>query len=416
MANQLLVDQVVTYETLAVLKNNLKILSNVHRDYSKDFGKPGAKIGDTEYVRKPARFIVSRGSAYQPQPLIDTSTPITLSQQSQVSFEYDTWTKKLSLDDSKRRYIDPAAIALANDLDYSMGQFMMVNTANSVGVPGTTPGLSGTDATLTFANANRHIYDEGFARDAERTAAISTAMEVGWVDFLKQFYNPSDMVSQQMKKGQIATNFLGNKWYVDQNVPTQTIGLLGGTPAVNGAGQTGTSIITNGWTATTATLAIGDVISFAGVYAVNPQSRASTGSLRQFVIQALGTADGSGNMTVTILPAIVPSGQFQNVTASPATGALINIYDVAAAGQSALSGLATQQGLLWTREAFTFLSFPGDVPDNAEMAYEAKDPETGVSLRYVRMFDLVRDMWPCRMDIYWGPGLLYQEGACRISG
>ena len=99
-------------------------------------------------------------------------------------------------------------------------------------------------------------------------------------------------------------NALGYQWMPTQITPTQTVGLLGGTPAVNGGLQTGTSLITNGWTASiVAALNIGDNLTIAGVYAVNPQTRQSTGSLQDFVVQATGSSDSGGNMTITIFPA-----------------------------------------------------------------------------------------------------------------
>ena len=186
---------------------------------------------------------------------------------------------------------------------------------------------------------------------------------------------------------------------------------------MNGAGQTGTSIITNGWsTSITGLLNIGDVISFAGCYAVNPQNRTSTGSLQQFVVQTTQNSDGAGNSTINFLPALVPTGQFQNVTASPATGALISVYNTAAAGQSALSGLSTAQGLLLGKQSMAFVSFPGDVPEGVDMGYEDRSAEIGVSLRFVRIFDGYRDQWVNRFDVYYGIAPLYMEGACRVCG
>jgi hypothetical protein len=157
------------------------------------------------------------------------------------------------------------------------------------------------------------------------------------------------------------------------------------------------------------------VISIAGVFAVNPQNRNSTGSLQQFVVQATANSDSGGNSTLSIMPAMVPSGQFQNVTATPASGALINVYNTAAAGQSALSGVSTPQGLLFHRQAFAFVSFPGDVPEGVDMGYEDRSADVGVSLRFVRIWDGYRDQWVNRFDVYYGIAPLYMEGACRIS-
>jgi hypothetical protein len=223
-------------------------------------------------------------------------------------------------------------------------------------------------------------------------------------------------------------NALGLKWFVDENINAQTIGALNNTaygpylPEVTGANQTGTSINTKGWLGGASTgianvLLPGDVISFAGVYAVNPQSRQSTGVLQQFVVQAAVTSanNATATATISILPAIVPSGQFQNVSASPADGALISVYGTAASGQGALGGLTTLQGLLWDKEAYAFTSFPGDVPEGVDMGYEDRSKEIGVSLRFVRIYDGYRDQWINRFDVFYGIGTLYMEGGVRIS-
>jgi hypothetical protein len=416
MGNQLLTRQEITREHLMILENNVVILPNFYRDLDVEFGKKGGKIGDTIYVRKPPRAIGRDGQAYSPEGMTDTQVPVVINQQSGVDFEFSSAEKYLSLDEFKNRYLEPYGIALANKLDLRCGLTAQQNTANHVGTPGTTPGLSSSDAYLIYGQANQKIDEMGFPLKADRRMVITPKARVAWIDFAKAFFNPTSAISSQWKTGQVSNAF-GNDWFVDQNIPVQTIGLLGGTPAVNGANQAGTSIITNGWTGSiNPLLNIGDVISFAGVFAVNPQSRQSTGSLQQFVVQATAVSDVSGNSTITIFPALVPSGQFQNVTNSPATGALINVYDTAAAGQSALSGLSTPQFLCFEKQAFAFCSFPGDVPEGVDMGYEERSSDIGVSERFVRIYDGFRDMWINRFDVYYGIAAMYPEGACRISG
>lgn len=415
MANQFLTRQEITRESLMVLENETQVVPNVYRDLEQEFGKKGNKIGDTIFVRKPPRAIGRDGQAYQPEGMTDTQVPCVINQQSGVDFEFSSAEKFLSLDDFRNRYLEPYMVALGNKLDFRLALAIMQNTSNFVGTPGTVPGLSGTDAFLVYSKANQKLTEMAFPRN-NRTLIITPGMETGWNTFAKQWFNPSALIAKQWESGEINGRALGDKWYVDQNTPTQTIGLLGGTPTVTGANQTGTSIITGGWSNTiVGLLKAGDVISFAGVFAVNPQSRQSTGALQQFVLQADANSDGGGASTLSIMPAIVPSGQFQNVTASPAGGALINVYDTAAAGQGALSALATPQGLLIHKQAFAFVSFPGDVPEGVDMGYEDRSPEIGVSLRFVRIWDGYRDQWINRFDVYYGIAPLYMEGSCRIA-
>ena len=81
----------------------------------------------------------------------------------------------------------------------------------------------------------------------------------------------------------------GFKFSMDQNINVHQVGPLGGTPAVNGAGQTGSTLNTNGWTAAAASrLKKGDIFTIAGVNAVNPQTRQTTGqpSLHFFCVSS----------------------------------------------------------------------------------------------------------------------------------
>jgi len=68
-----------------------------------------------------------------------------------------------------------------------------------------------------------------------------------------------------------------------------TLGTSTGTPLVNGASQTGTSIITDGWTASTLVLKAGDYISIE--------------SELKRVTQDV-TSDGGGNATINFVPKI----------------------------------------------------------------------------------------------------------------
>lgn len=106
-----------------------------------------------------------------------------------------------------------------------------------------------------------------------------------------------------LKKSQwrIMTSFLAQMrgaagrvyWYPPYPARTPD-GLAGGTPLVNGADQTGSTLITDGWTAAAVALRRGDYFSF-----VNP-----LGSDELKIVREDATADGSGNVTLTFDPPI----------------------------------------------------------------------------------------------------------------
>jgi len=89
-----------------------------------------------------------------------------------------------------------------------------------------------------------------------------------------------------------------------------TLGAGGGTPLVNGASQTGTSLITDGWPNSTAILKAGDLITCANITTV-------------YEITADVSSDGSGNATLTINPPIFSGGSPANNAAITVTASVV---------------------------------------------------------------------------------------------
>jgi len=150
-----------------------------------------------------------------------------------------------------------------------------------------------------------------------------------------------------------------------------------------------------------------------GVYAVNPQSKQSTGALRDFVVTANGSSDSGGNMTLSISPSIIVSGPFQNVTGSsgpitgPAAGATLNFIGAA--------NTASPQGLAFHKDAFALGVADLPLPGGVDMAARVADKQLGMSIRLVRAYDINTDRFPTRIDILYGWTTLYAELACRVA-
>ena len=291
-------------------------------------------------------------------------------------------------------------------IDYD-GMQQYKNVYNLVGTAGTTP-----NALLTYLGARVKLQNEGVPADTY-AAVINPIAQATIVDALKGLFNSQPELAAQYKEGNMGMA-AGFKWSMDQNVGVQTIGALGGTPLVNGASQSGSTLVTDGWTAAAATrLNVGDVFTIANVFAVNPQNRQSTGQLRQFVVTALGVSDGSGNMTISISPSIVgPNGttatQYQNVDSLPADNAALTIYGSANA--------VTPQNLVFHRDAFAFASADLDLPNGVDMARRVSSKQVGMSLRLVRAYDINSDRFPCRFDLLGGWATIRPEFACRVAG
>lgn len=403
MANSILTPSMITNEALMVLENSLVFANGVNRDYDDNFAKDGAKIGDTINIRKPARYAGRSGATMSIEDHTETSVPLQLNNQFGVDLSFTTKDLTLSLDEFSARILKPAMETIANKIDLDGLTMAYQSTFNAVGTPGTVP-----TALKTYLQAGAKMDDEATPRDGDRSLVISPWAQVEIVDTLKGLFMSGPEISKQYKSGQMGEAG-GFKWGMDQNVVSHIVGPLGGTPAVNGAGQSGSSLVTNGWTAAAAArLKKGDVFTIAGVFAVNPQTRLSTGQLRQFVVTGDVSSDASGNATIPIYPSITASGAFQTVTAAPGNGALLTVLGAA--------NTVTPQNIAYHKNAFVLGSADLMLPQGVHKAARASSRSAGLSVRMVQQYNITNDTMPVRFDVLYGWKAVYPELACRIAG
>jgi hypothetical protein len=149
----------------------------------------------------------------------------------------------------------------------------------------------------------------------------------------------------------------------------------------------------------------GDVFTIAGVFAVNPQTRESTGSLQQFVVTA--DATGSSTATVTVSPAIyTASNALATVDSFPQSGAVVTMFGSASTQYA--------QNLAYQKDAITFATADLLMPNGVDMASRAV--HNGISLRIVRQYDINNDRMPCRIDVLYGYSVIRAPLATRIWG
>jgi hypothetical protein len=148
---------------------------------------------------------------------------------------------------------------------------------------------------------------------------------------------------------------------------------------------------------------VGDTFTIAGVFAVNPQNRQAYGSnkLRSFVITAI-----SGN-AVTVSPAVISGGQFQNVSITSPGASAVTPFNQA--------GAVSPQNIVMHKNAFTLACADLDLPDGVVFAGRASDKDLGLSMRIVRQYTINNDSIPTRVDVLYGWAPLYPELACRVA-
>ena len=411
MSNNLLTISKITNEALMVLENELTFTGQVDRNYDDQFAVVGAKIGQTVNVRRPGRFIGAVGPQLVVEDFNESSVPVTLSTQFQVSTQFTTQDLALSLDMFSDRILKPAIATVANKMDRDGLLVAKNNTANIVGTAGTAPtGL------ITYLTAAAYLDSEGAPRDGRRSVTIEPFTSSTIVDSLKGLFVPTTQISSQYTKGLMGRDSGGMNWYMDQNVVSQTFGSYS-TATLSCNVTTATGFLSTGWayssnitigaTSAAATLNQGDTFTIAGVYAVNPQNRQSYGKLRNFVVQSTTAIGSGGTATVTVVPAVITGGQFQNVSVTSTGSQAVTPFNN--------TGVVSPQNILMHRNAFTLACADLELPEGVHFAGRASDKELGLSIRVVRQYTINNDSIPTRLDVLYGWAPLYPELACRIA-
>lgn len=411
MANTLATPSWVTKEVARFFINEITFVKNVNRTYDDQYVQAGAKVGNTVNARLPQRFIATDGQALQLQNLYDQTVPITLSNQKNVAFGYSSAQATTELDSIRDRYVQPAAEVLANAADVLAFDSVYRDVYSAVGAPGTTP-----STTLSYLQAGVKLTDLATPQ-AGRVAVLDPLAMATLANASATLFNPSSKISENYSKGQFGRDQLGiSEWFQDQNRPLHTTGTFAAsTPLINGANQTGSTLITNGWSSGTATLNKGDVFTIAGVYSVNPLSRVSTGRLQQFVVTTTTTSAGVNMATLPISPPIIVSGPLQTVDSMPATGAAITVWNAnPVAGTFATT--ASPQGMVYHPDAFAFVMADLIQPGAGARSTTVRSKQWGIAIRMVEQYQIATDQNPSRLDILIGAATVQARLACRVVG
>jgi hypothetical protein len=393
----------ITRKALEILENNLVITRNVNRQYDDSFAVSGAKIGSTLRIRLPDRALVTDGAALQVQDDAEQSTTLTVSTQKHIGVNFTTAELTLSLDDFADRVLKPRISQLASSIDADVANAYKA-IFNTVGTPGTSPATA-----LVLLQAQQKL-NESAAGMAPRYATVNPAANAGLVNGLSGFFNPTDTISKQFKNGMMGTGVLGfDEINMSQSIKVHTTGSRAGTILVNGAVSTqGQSTISiDGLTGATDTVTVGDVFTIANVFAVNPQTRESTGSLQQFVVTAAQTGVSNALANMAISPPIYTStSALATVNSFPADNAAVTFVGTAST--------AYPQNMIYHKDAITFATADLVMPQGVDMAARAN--HNGISMRVVRAYDINNDRMPCRIDVLYGFSTIRPQMACRLWG
>lgn len=395
MPNTLLSPTIITREALRILHANLNFIGNCDKQYDSQFANSGAspsgKIGPSLTIRMPNQYTVRTGAALSTQDTVETSQVLTVSTQKGVDTVFSSNDLTLTIDEFSKRYLQPAMSVLATNLEADALN-MIKDVYNAV------DDNAATFSYKDFANG-RKLLNQYLAPDTGRVATLTSGHVVSFLDAIKGFFNPQESVAKPYLTGKIGKV---NGFDTYENTVLNPF-------------QSGTAAAATGYTATltsgssTAVLAAGantfkqgDIVTFATVGAVDPETKASRGFLQQFVVTA-DYAGGAGNLSISPTP--VTAGAAQNVTNVGAGLAVVKI----GGGASALYN----QSVVFHPEAFAFVT--ADLIDVSKFgAWGARQVMDGISMRIARQYDISSDTIPCRIDVLYGYKTLRPQLATRI--
>lgn len=402
MSNSILTIDMITRKALEILENNLVLTRNVNRQYDDSFAVEGAKIGSTLRIRLPDRALVTDGAALQVQDDNEQFTTLSVASQKHIGVNFTSAELTLQLDDFADRVLKPRISQLASSIDADVANAYRT-IGNSVGTPGTTPATS-----LVLLQAQQKL-NENAAVMSPRYATVNPAANAGLVEGMKGLFNPTDTISKQFKNGMMGTGVLGfDEINMSQSIKVHTCGTRDASAVTTvkttvSAEGSATLVLKQG--SVTTTIKAGDVFTVDGVYAVNPQTRESTGSLYQFVALADATAV-TGDWTLTV-PAMYSANHALATMTSLPTATSVVTFVGAASGQYA-------QNLVYHKDAITFATADLLLPQGVDMASRAV--HNGISLRIVRQYDINNDRMPCRIDVLYGYSTIRAPMAVRVWG
>ena len=411
MANTTLTADIIAKAAVLQLDNNLVMAKSVFRGYEEEFSKSvnGYEVGSSINVKRPMDFTVRDGAVQSAQDVTEGEFTLSVNKRKGIDFEFTSQELTLDIKELSNRVIKPAMIQLANQIDTDL-MALYKDVSNWVGTPGQT-----INSIQDFSLGPRRLDQNAVPQDG-RSAVLSPVDHWGLIGAQTTLTNDR-LVGEAYTRGALGS-IGGVETFMSQNVPTHTVGVGTGTPLVNGADQNVTyatskdtntqTIITDGWTnSTTAIVKAGDVLTFAGCFAVNPVTKATLSHLKEFVVTADANSGATtGPATITISPAMIISGAHQNASAVPANNAAITLKGTGA-------GLYPMN-MMFTKNAFALVSVPLVSPPGAVDV--SRQSYKGTNVRVIPVYDGTNDKSTWRLDVLYGVKCIDERQAVRVSG
>ncbi|MFZ2950899.1 MAG: P22 phage major capsid protein family protein [Desulfuromonadaceae bacterium] len=404
MANQFKTSKKILQIAAIELYNALKLGKVVTMYGEEKYKAPGmGALGPSVDVPMPIRYLAKDGATFQGQSITETTKTVTLDQHKHVGLDMSVFDMTLNTEAEitkvSSKFIRPAILTLADSIDdYIAG--LGTKLHQTAGTAGQTPG-SGTAAATqqALADAKMIMVENGVTQSMTKNMILNPKA-AGYI--------PTALSALFVREAQeaVKTGRLGHlmdlNMYESNNIRKHTSGTLGAGAQYDETGSGGTTLVLQGLDASDS-LVVGDTITIAGVYAVNPVNKRTVSSdrLMQFIVTTAGAEAGNA-MTVTISPEPIATGAYQNVSAAPVEAAAVTVK------------AAHVANMVITKDTLVLATMPFKKPMSATIAetitYE------GISLLLTAGYDVSTMTEKARIDILFGGRELYPETGVRLLG
>lgn len=395
MANTILTPTAVTRQIQKVLHGKLFLAKMVNRQYDSQYMGDGAKEGADIKIRLPNKYTLRTGKNAVAQDTSESSVTLTRATQIGVDMQFSSAELTMEMQDFSKRIIEPAAAIVASAIENAIAA-QFVNVPNVVGTAGTTPA-----SMLTVLQAGARLDDNLVPRDGNRYVALSPNAMASMVDSYKGLFQKSGAIGDQYESGLIEDMATGFKWGMCPviNPHVNSAGVVTGITVNDAAIANGDTTVTVN--TTTTAYSAGTIVTFAGCYAVNEETKVAYSHLKQFVVT-------SATATVlTIDPPIYISGARQNVSAVPTNSGAVTVLGAASGSYP--------QHLAFHRDWLTLATC--DLEDVSKFgAWGAREVYDGISIRLARQWQGLSDNNLTRLDVLFGVKQMRGELSVRITG
>lgn len=400
MASNLLTIDQITKESLAILHQKLNFVTNIHTEYDDSFAKDGAKIGNSLRIRLPMSYSTGTGATIATGTGADSlqnQVSLTVNTQRHVPMRFTSNELTMKIDDFSSRHLEPAMAKLAA---------LIENDALSMANKATNTIYAGTKVEFSDVMDARAALQNDLAPLDNRCAIMDPQGMVDLVVDNKGLFADQGQLSKQYKEGMMG-RFAGFDFYENTMMPAHTSGAEGGLANYDtnsATAQEGSYTSPNSWSLIvdqgTKSVTAGDVITIADCYEVHPETKQSTGVLKEFTVLTGSTGAG----TWTLSPALIASGPYKNCSATAANDKTITVKGAAST--------AYKQSLLFQKGFAVFGTADLVLPKGVMAA--ARHNYDGISLRMVQDYDVVKDRIYTRCDVLYGYQVLRPQLATRI--